>query len=280
MTYYKIQQNKVLRSSLSVHSNLKPPEYSGGVRRWKLILNPLQLLSHFINSLLWLPGLILCPHFRAGAFKGPQAVCQRPPELKPAFDLSLQKASVIDLLSWALPKWDPLPRRLTRGMLTLWIFRWYTRRKQEMSLLLSTLFSNDSLRTVSRSTFEACSFDGPLQLIPFFCCHFQVTSYFTEDFLFNAAISRLMGLTNTLNVSVFPSFTWRKRCHLTPQESHFSPVFVSRVQQSGWCSTVWSLRKLWLHSSRWRLPWPLTWRLKSGQVGNTGHCRIMNWHWQ
>ncbi|KAK2910436.1 hypothetical protein Q8A73_008151 [Channa argus] len=27
----------------------------------------------------------------------------------------------------------------------------------------------------------------------------EVTSYFTEDFLFNAAISRLMGLTNTLN---------------------------------------------------------------------------------
>uniref|UniRef100_A0A7N8XYJ0 leucine--tRNA ligase n=1 Tax=Mastacembelus armatus TaxID=205130 RepID=A0A7N8XYJ0_9TELE len=30
----------------------------------------------------------------------------------------------------------------------------------------------------------------------------EVTSHFTEDFLFNAAISRLMGLTNTLTVSV------------------------------------------------------------------------------
>uniref|UniRef100_A0A3B3BWU4 leucine--tRNA ligase n=1 Tax=Oryzias melastigma TaxID=30732 RepID=A0A3B3BWU4_ORYME len=29
----------------------------------------------------------------------------------------------------------------------------------------------------------------------------EVTAYFTEDFLFNAAISRLMGLTNTLSVS-------------------------------------------------------------------------------
>eukprot|EP00064_Thunnus_orientalis_P007231 superscaffoldBa00000790_g7251 len=89
-----------------------------------------------------------------GAFKGPQAVCPKLPKPRPSFDLSLRKASVIDLLlPKALPKRIVLPRWLKHG-------------------------------NVDMQSAEC------LQLI---------TSHFTEDFLFNAAISRLMGLTNTLS---------------------------------------------------------------------------------
>lgn len=49
---------------------------------------------------------------------------------------------------------------------------------------------------------QLLSFLVTVSPVDIFCCYFQVTSHFTEDFLFNAAIARLMGLTNTLSVSV------------------------------------------------------------------------------
>lgn len=65
-----------------------------------------------------------------------------------------------------------------------------------------SLFSNNSPEA------SACSSHKMEQtLSPFFIllwCY-QVTSHYTEDFLFNAAISRLMGLTNTLSVSALSS---------------------------------------------------------------------------
>ena len=57
------------------------------------------------------------------------------------------------------------------------------------------------------------SSDPKLQNFSWLTVSFQVTSHFTEDFLFNAAISRLMGLTNTLSVSM-PSGTLKYKCHI------------------------------------------------------------------
>lgn len=83
--------------------------------------------------------------------------------------------------------------------------------KKEASLLGLTLFSNNSPTADSKIFHNTADPSGSHSIEDthhiydtffFCCCHFQVTSHFTEEFLFNAAISRLMGLTNTLNVSV------------------------------------------------------------------------------
>lgn len=95
----------------------------------------------------------LSPVLRAGAFKGPQAVCHKPAKSRLSFDPSLRKASVIDLLlPKALPKWVLLPRRLSRGMLTRCVPSAGTHGDnwEEAPLLGLSLFANNSLEAGSK----------------------------------------------------------------------------------------------------------------------------------
>lgn len=79
--------------------------------------------------------------------------------------------------------------------------------------LFSVNSSEKDWKMILRQSPLRMSSDPKLQNFSWLTVSFQVTSHFTEDFLFNAAISRLMGLTNTLSVSM-PSGTLKYKCHI------------------------------------------------------------------
>lgn len=145
----KVQSPELWHFSAKHPSQPETPGIKGSSRRrWKLILNC--LLSHFINSLLWLPGLIV-------------ALYPPPPTSRPLlskdlrlFALSPQsrgcplicpsKASLINLLPVDPPKWLPFPWKLSRGMLTRFVASAgpHDNNRLEARLLNLSLFSSDS----------------------------------------------------------------------------------------------------------------------------------------
>lgn len=81
---------------------------------------------HTINNLHWLPGFCtLSLPLTAGAFRGPQAVCYKPPKHdSPLIHLS-EKPRIDLLLPVGLPNRVHLPRRLNRRLFTMCAFSWY-----------------------------------------------------------------------------------------------------------------------------------------------------------